>query len=763
MRTAWGLAPVLFCQFIYAQGVIAIYPSPASVTKGTTQQFSSYVAVSPSTVVWSVNDVIGGNSMYGTITSTGLYSAPAVIPMSNIVTVKATSTAQPSVFGGSAVTISQPTPWVWSASPNAFTVGVARKMSLNGSAFITESKVRVNGVEWMTTYVNATTMSAVGDLPTVGTFPVTVAQPGSGGVISQSVNITVTAAPPAPVTVSVTPPSANSALSATTQFTATVTGTNNTAVTWTATAGAISAAGLYIAPASMPASQVVTIAAKSVADPTKSGQASVMLQTVVTPPGNNGGDLTAGRFLEQAAFGPTPQELANVQSQGISAWLDAQFAMPETAITMPAQSSSVQSLTLNRMAMAPDQLRQKMAWALGQIIVISMNKNIYPNEYVPYQQILSRNAFGNYRTLLSDIAKSPQMGKYLDLANSNKPGIGGGANENFARELMQLFSIGLNMLNPDGSAKVDGMGQLIPTYTQADIRQHALALTGWTFPTAPGAAPKSNNWENFSAPVMETREANHDTTAKTLVNGCLLPGGQTVLQDLDGLLDCVFNHPNTAPFIATRLIRSLVTSNPSPAFIQRIATVFNSTHGDLKLVLRAILTDVEARQDNAPKDSGRLKDPVYFIVSFVRMMNGAIVPATIIPYNFVAMGEPVNNPASVFSYFSPMYRLPFNPSLFGPEFQIFTPTESVVEANMLYQTVHQPNSDPSIDLSPFIAVAGNTSQLLDMVDKKFFYGRMPAAMRTALGTAIDASYDNNQRVETAVYLAALSGQYQVQF
>lgn len=766
MRAAWGLAPILLCQFVFADDVIAIYPSPASVAKGTTQQFSSYVAVSPNTIAWSVNGVVGGNSMSGTITPAGLYAAPSVIPMPNVVSVRATSTVKPAVFGESLVTISQPTPWVWSASPNTFTIGSARKIGLNGSAFIPESVVLVNGMPWMTTYVNATTMYAVGDLPAAGTFPVTVAQPNPGGVVSQPVNITVTAAPPAPVSVSVNPPSANSALSAATQFTATVTGTANLAVTWKASAGAISPAGLFTAPAAMPASQVVSITATSVADATKSGQASVLLQTVATPPGNNGGDLTAGRFLEQAAFGPTPQEIANVQTKGISLWLDDQFAMPETVIAIPAQSGSVQSLTLNRLTMAPDQLRQKMAWALGQIIVISMNKNIYPNEYVPYQQILSKNAFGNYRTLLSDIAMSPQMGKYLDLANSNKPGLTGGANENFARELMQLFTIGLNKLNLDGSNQLIGLLP-IPTYTQADIRQHALALTGWTYPTAAGAAPKSNNWENFSAPVMETRSANHDMSAKALINGCNLPAGQTVQQDLDGVLDCVFKHPNTPPFIATRLIRSLVTSNPSAAFITRIATVFidngSGVRGDLKAVLRAILTDVDARQDVAPPDSGRLKDPVYFIVSFVRMMNGTIVPATIIPYNFVAMGEPVSNPPSVFSYFSPMYRLPFNPALFGPEFQIFTPTESVVEANMLYQIVHQPNSDPAIDLSPFVAVAGNTSQLLDTVDRKFFYGRMPAQIRTAMATAIDASYDNNQRVETAVYLAALAGQYQVQY
>ena len=144
-------------------------------------------------------------------------------------------------------------------------------------------------------------------------------------------------------------------------------------------------------------------------------------------------------------------------------------------------------------------------------------------------------------------------------------------------------------------------------------------------------------------------------------------------------------------------------------------------------------------------------------------MNGVIVPATIIPWNFVAMGETVNQPPSVFNYYSPLYRLPLHPALYGPEFQIFTPTESVEEANMLFQMIHQPNSDPSIDLSPFNAVAGDTSQLLDVLDQKLFYGRMPAQMRTSLGTAIDASYDNTQRVEPALYLAALTGQYQTQY
>ncbi len=753
-----------------AQGVVAIYPAPASVAKGTTLQFASYVAVSPNTVTWSVNGVDGGTPAYGTITSTGLYSAPAIIPMANVVKVRATSTAQPSVFGDSMVTIAQPTPMLWSTDPKTFTTGTARKFSLNGANFLPQAVISVNGVPWTTSYASPTALYAVGDLPQAGTFAVTVAHPDPGGQVSAPVNITVTAAPPTPVSVSIAPGSASSALGAATQFTATVTGTANTAVTWTATAGSISSAGLYTAPASMPASPSVTIRATSAADNTKSAQATVALQAAgggSGTPGNNGANLTPGRFLEQAAFGPTPAELANVQAQGIAGWLTYQFGLPETPIAIPAQHASVQSQTLNRLATAPDQLRQKMAWALSQIIVISMNKNIYPNEYVPYQQILSRNAFGNYRTLLGDIAMSPQMGKYLDLANSNKPGLSGGANENFARELMQLFTIGLNQLSLDGSLALQN-GQPVPTYTQADVRQIALALTGWTFPTAPGQQPRANNWEDFSQPVMETRPANHDTSAKSFLNGCSLPANQTVQQDLNGVLDCVFNHPNAGPFLALRLIRSLVTSNPSPAFVQRIAAVFNDNgsqvRGDLKAVLRAILTDPEARLDTATPDSGRLKDPIYLIVSFVRALNGTIVPATVIPYMFVAMGEPLNQPPSVFSYYSPMYRLPFNPALFGPEFQIYTPTESVESANLLYAILNQPNADPNVDLSPFNAVAANTPQLLDLVDQKLFYGRMPAAMRTSLGTAIDASTGTNaQRVQTALYLAALSGQYQVQF
>ena len=161
MRLTWGIAPLLFCQFLNAQ-VIAIYPAPTRVEKGTSRQFSKYVAVSPSGVSWTVNGVTGGSAKYGTVTQDGLYKAPGDIPTDNVVKVRATSTSKPTIFGESVVTITQPTPWLWSTYPNSFSTGTGVSMSLNGSNFLPTSVVRVNGVVWSSTYVSATAMKAVG-------------------------------------------------------------------------------------------------------------------------------------------------------------------------------------------------------------------------------------------------------------------------------------------------------------------------------------------------------------------------------------------------------------------------------------------------------------------------------------------------------------------------------------------------------------------------------------------------------------------------
>ena len=474
--------------------------------------------------------------------------------------------------------------------------------------------------------------------------------------------------------------------------------------------------------------------------------------------------MKAGRFLEQAAFGPTPAAIARVNTIGIDAWLNEQFAMPETAISLPASSSTgaVQVEMLWRLSTAPDQLRQRVATALSQLIVISLNKNNYPNEIVPYLQILSADAFGNYRTLLGDIATSAQMGKYLDLANSNKPSGKAGANENFARELMQLFSLGLYKLNLDGSVQTDASGTPIAAYDQNTVQQLALAFTGWTY-----VGPGNNNWENFSGP-LQPKNINHDTSAKSLL-GCSLGAGQSAAAEMVAALDCVFKHPNVAPFVSTRLIRGLVTSNPSPAYVARVATVFNNNgsgvRGDLKAVVKAILLDAEARNDSyasTSPNSGKLKDPILHVVSLLRALGGGITPGNTLPWSFSRLGEAPLTPPSVFSFYSPLFRIPHSP-LAGPEFQIYTPTEAVLRGNFIWGLLNNPGTDVVLDVSPFVALGANTAGLIDAVDQALLYGRMPQAMRQSIANAIVAQSDNRQRALIALYLTTLSGFHAVQY
>jgi uncharacterized protein (DUF1800 family) len=401
-------------------------------------------------------------------------------------------------------------------------------------------------------------------------------------------------------------------------------------------------------------------------------------------------------------------------------------------------------------------LRQRVAYSLGQIVVTSGSKLVYADEILPWMRLLSQHAFGNYRALLKDVSMSPSMGKFLDLANSVKPGAGGGANENYARELLQLFSIGLWQLNMDGSFSTTPP---TPAYSQATVGQVALALTGWTYATAPGATPQNTNWEYFGAP-METRQVNHDTSAKAFL-GCSLPAGQTVAQDLDGVLDCLMQHPNTAPFVATRLIRSLVTSNPSPAYIQRVATVFASTNGDLKATVRAILTDTEARQDTATTNSGRLKEPVLQVCGMLRALDGQFNSGQQVTYLFDNMAQAILSPPSVFNWFSPLYHVPKS-ALFGPEFQIYTPTEATLRGNFLFQILYSSGGDYTVNLTPFQPYGNDMPGLVEKANQVLLYGRMPAGMKQAIITAATPGYDANARILTALYLTALSGQYAVQ-
>ncbi len=839
-------------------GPMDIWPANASLEVGSTRQYGAYVPISPNTVVWEVNGIVGGNATLGTISTTGSYKAPTVAPTPSVVRVTARSTAYPAVFASTPLTIIRKYPWLWGSSPSSIPAG-NYQISFSGANLTPDAVLLANGIPIQTTYSSATRLVGKGTAA-VGTLRFAAFLPGRGAVTGNVVNVTVTAAA---VTVAVNPTAANLPAGGSLTLAATVTGSANTAVTWavngttggSASIGFISPAGVYTAPSPAPSPQTVTVRATSVANGISFAQSSVTITnpaptvkvavvpttaTLVTGTprtfvatvtgaanpsvnwsvnGVAGGSATTGfitkggvytapglvpspatvtvratsvanaaaygqsvvtvaapptpvawlngaRFLEQSSFGPKPSSLREVETHGIPASLEQQLAMPVTAIPAAAQASvgALRHWQLHHYSAAPDQLRQRMAYTLSQIVVTSGNKLVNADEIVPWLNLLQQHAFGNYRNLLRDITRSPSMGKYLDLANSNKPGAGRGANENYPRELLQLFTIGLWELNLDGTLKLDIGNAPIPTYDQATVAQVALALTGWTYATAPGNTPQNNNWEYFGAP-MESRQANHDTNSKTFLS-CTLPAGQTVEQDLEGLLDCLMQHPNLAPFIATRLIRSLVTSNPSGGYVQRVAQKFENNgsgvRGDLAAVLRAILLDPEARQDVAGSTHGRLKDPILHLTGFVRALNGQFNPGQQLTYLFDNLGQSVLNPPSVFSWFSPLYRVPRSP-LFGPEFQIYSPTEATLRGNFMHALLSaQVGGDVTLDLSPFQPYGNDLPGLVEAVNQRLLYGRMSPAMKQVLITAATPGYDAKTRIETVLYLTALSAQYSVQ-
>ena len=744
---------------------VSVAPSATSVQLGNTQSFTANVTGTANTAVtWSVNNVVGGDAVNGTISASGLYTAPATMPASSAVTIRATSQASPGTSGQATVTLVAPI--TIAVSPVSATVALGSTQAFNATITGTANTSvnwAVPGVSGGSSATGTISGAGVYTAPAVMPSPNTVTITGTSAANAAKASATVTLVQP--VTLALSPNTAFVRLDQTQQFTATVGGTNNTAVTWTingiiggdSSNGTIDATGLYTPPASLPATPTITVRATAVAAPSVFKQATITLAMKLPAAVS----LADARFLEQATFGPSPASLQHLAQIGQAAWLDEQFQMPATQIPVPADNSmgTLRQWSLYNYSAAPDQLRQKMAYALGQIIVTSANKLIYADEILPWLNSLSTHAFGNYRTLLREIATGPSMGKYLDLANSVKPMGGSGANENFAREIMQLFTIGLWQMNQDGSYVLDGQGNKIPTYNQQTVQQVALALTGWTYATAPGNTPQSLNNEYFGAP-METRPANHDMGPKSFL-GCDVPAGQSVDDDMDSVIDCLMQHPNTAPFIATRLIRLIVTSNPSPAYIQRVADVFGAvnggTPGDLKATLIAILTDPEARNDNAPATAGRLKDAIGQTVGVVRAFGGQFSSQNQITYLYDYMSQGILTPPSVFNWFSPLYKVP-NSTTFGPEFQIYSATDATLRGNFMYTLISGLANHPT-----FAPYGNDMAGAVEVANQMFLYGRMPAAMKQAIITAATPGYDAQARITTVIYLTVLSGFYAVQY
>jgi len=515
-----------------------------------------------------------------------------------------------------------------------------------------------------------------------------------------------------------------------------------------------------------------------------------LLRPVGPPPDPTPSTADAIRFLEQSTWGPTPALIDHVRAVGYDRFLDEQFNAPLSSYpTMPLFPTTRDTTTCDatcardNYTMYPlqnrffvnalygeDQLRQRVAFALHQIIVVSGVDITQPSWMAPYLQVLDRHAFGNYRQLLYDITLNAAMGNYLDVNGNTRTR----PNENYAREILQLFTLGTVRLNLDGSSQLDGAGQPIPTYTQDTINNFARVFTGWRFATAPATGVP-----NYIDPMV-VNEAQHDIAAKTLLNGRVLSANQNTTKDLNDALDNIFEDPNIGPFIAKQLIQHLVTSNPTPGYVARVAAVFNGStgvRGDLKAVVRAILLDPEARGDVKSDPSyGHLRHPALFITGVLRAFNprsadGATQSDGYLNPQAVNMGMDVFRPPSVFSYFSPSGTVPGGGGVRGPEFALFTTSTALRRDNfvntMVFSRIATGTNSPlgtSIDLTPYQALAGNPGALVDSLNTLLLHGTMSAEMRSSIITAVNAVTATNtlKRARTAVYLVATSSQYQVE-
>ncbi len=718
-----------------------ISPTSVSVKLGATQQFTSANAT-------------GFTATAGTITPAGLYTAPATMPALSTVTIKATG---PGGTATATVTLLNPNPQVIAPTSVSLNLGATQQFTSAGAT------------NWAATYGTITSAglyTAPATLPAFSTDTVTVTGPNGNATA------TVTLIPPTPVIISVgtngTLPLGIFSVAVTgTGFAATSTAKlNGTPLTTAYSAGALTVSGF--AAQSGPSNLVVS----------NGSAASAPFTVQVGVPNAQVSAAAARRFLQQAAFGPTPTEATNVQTIGFQGWINQQFAMAPVSNYNALLGSSQGGMSQTFMANAvtnPDQLRQKVAFALSQIFVTSFQTVIWNGDMVPYQQMLLNDAFTSYGQILNDVTLSPAMGEYLNMANNAQanPATGTVANENYAREIMQLFTIGTVMLNQDGTVQTDANGP-IPTYAQKDITELARVFTGWTYPpTTPGAPVNWGSYINSANGPMVPFSPEHDFGQKTLINGYTAAAGLAPQADLTGALNNIMAHPNTAPFASKLLIQHLVKSNPSPAYVQRVASAFTQSKGDMKTVITAILLDTEARANDEglsdqPAD-GHDQEPALFITGLIRAFGGQCTPANYFPYDLSRLEQDIFDAPSVFNYYSPSYVAPGTGGLLAPELQIYDPNSAIIRENEV-QGIFGQYSNPiasygpgtTIDLTPLLPLAATPATLVSAIDLTLTRGVMPAAMKSAIVSAVAADTSGAlHQVQTAIYLTLVSGYYNV--
>jgi len=536
------------------------------------------------------------------------------------------------------------------------------------------------------------------------------------------------------------------------------------------------------------------------------------------------------RFLEQATFGPTQADIIHLEQDlggDFNAWIDEQLYVmpisdyptvccdgsrddttcaqpltdcgPEDFYALPTTPPSdcpantpcrrdnygmwkLQQIFYRNALTAPDQLRQRMFFALNQIVVTSAQDAAinYANYMTQYLRMLDENALGNYRDILYALSLNPTMGRYLDNITNTRTQ----PNENYAREIMQLFSIGLVVLNPDGTT--DGT----PTYAQDTVVELTRALSGWV--NAPILGRNNQTAQNLTnyRDNLVANAGRHDTGAKVLFAGspfeAVIPAGQTVDQDLNSAIDILFNHPNVGPFIGKALIQMFVTSNPSPQYVANVTAAFNDNgaglRGDLGAVIRAVLLDDEARNESPAPEFGKLREPVLAVTNLLRSI-GYTVPDPSVDADpvsdlaltnpggtattYLAQSQDVFRAPTVFNFFSPFFEVPGRSDLVGPEFNIYSTTTALSRDNLFYQIIRgtvapQPLYRPNFVASDLSGLpADDPDALVEALNQQLLHGQMTEELRSIVANAI-SGVSGAQMVVEATFLVSTSPAYQVQ-
>jgi uncharacterized protein (DUF1800 family) len=699
-------------------------------------------------VNWLINGIAGGNAQIGTIVANAdgsvTYTAPAVVPTpSNIVQLTAVSVDDPTVSINQNIAVMNPIPILTSATPMSFNVGPSTVV-LTGSNFINGAQVLLNGAPVSTTFNGGTQLTASISPTDPGNLDLQVLNPSPGPATSTDLIAQVNGTPP---------------------------------------------------------------------------------MLLVSPE-------DASRFLAEATFGATDGDIHHLSKIGYTTWLNEQFNMPATLhepvveqslilnnppcnagdlkcntalfVQNNQQENYLQQTFWQQAMTGNDQLRQRVKYSLTEVFVISSTNPAVanmPRGMANYYDMLGADSFGNFRQLLEDVTLNPMMGQFLSILGNDKGDANRDPDENYAREVMQLFTVGLYQLNPDGTQKLDLTGQPIPTYSNNDVLGLAKVFTGFGW-NVPGDS-SNNAWSNCCEYVgtgfgedllqMQNYPGHHSTAEKDFL-GVTIPtqANPDPVGDLKIALDTLFNHPNLPPFFCKQMIQHLVTSNPSPAYVGRVAAVFQDNgagiRGDMKAVIQAILLDPEARDSAAASSNpqyGKVREALVRYTEWARAFtaqsrNGVFnLGSTEDP--IFALGEMSLRSPSVFNWFAPGYVPPGTSlekaGLLAPEMEMTDVSTVVGYLNYMQSAIGADainGPDVFSSYSTEIGLAATPDLLLDRVNLLLMAGEMDATLRSQILAAVNSiaipAGDQNainaalaNRVKMAIYLTMAAPSYSAQF